>query len=471
MGQITSNALSWVCFRNAGGWKRSLIISGVYLLAIFTVFLLVFSAQGGDRTGEFMSGLARFCLLIQAGVLFIFTCLAISNTMQLDRKTGMIESHRLMPIDPRLAILGYIAGCATSPLIFALVNFAIGLFATASASLPVTWWIGANLILLSYCAFTWSIAALGGALGNFMGLLLLIPLGMVLISGGALGAIMPGILLLASPVSGKTIWDASGLEGEHLPIFLLALVMQVALATIFIHAAARRFRHHDLPAFSGLLGFLLTALFALILLLGIKFNQSLNQNRFRDFRQDMNLYIASSLFVLLALGLLTLSSHVAGDYLQRCHLPRSTRAKTDALLVGGLLLCIVAFCLLLSSNQSAILLTLLSCLVFLLTTLFWARYLYRHTLNLGLLCLAIGLLQLLPLIVGAMFRDANGNLLDLAKSTMQVSIFLSLPAIWSNHSSDFYASTLPLQLLLLLLPGALLYWDPRRRLARPSIAV
>ena len=462
MGQITSNAVSWVCFRTAGGWKRSLIISGVYFVCVITVLILIFSADRWERGQEIMSGLSRFCLGIQAAVLFGFTCLAISNTMQLDRKSGMVESHRLMPVDSRLVILGYMAGCSTAPLVFALVNFALGLFATAASSLPVSWWIGANLVLLTFCAFAWSIAALGGTLGNFMGLFLLVPLGITLMSGGALGSVMPGLVLLASPVSGKTIWDASSLEAEHLPIFILSAVLQAAMTAIFIHAAARRFRNQDLPAFTGLLGFLLTAMFSVTLLLGVKLGNTVSRQRF-NLHGDLAAYVSSSLFVILVFSLHTLSSHVAGDYLERPQRPAFAKAKSDALLLTGLVICIEAFCLLATNKITASLLSTLMCLIFFLSILFWARFLYRYTVNLAVLCLALGVLQVCPLIVGGVMRDQRGEMLPFATPLMQISILSSLPAVWSNHSNDLYASTIPIQIALMFLPAGLLFWDYRRR--------
>ena len=469
MGQITANALAWVHFRTTGGWKRSVIVTGVYIVAVISLTMLGAYDSPMQVTRTLSTG-AGIMLGVQALVLFPYVGYVILNTLQLDRKSGMMESHRLMPVDAHLVVLGYIAGGASTGLVFASVNFIMGGIMTAFAGMPITWWVAANLVLLVFCAFTWCAAALGGTLGNLLGLAMLAPFGIIMMSGGQVGEGMPGLLLIASPMLGRTLWDATSFNGDRLSAYCLAFVVQAAMATVFVRAAARRYRDSDATAFTGLLGFLLTALVSFCLTAGMPMSAQLTRRGGNAGRTDTGNYVISAIFVILIFCIITIYSRVAGQAGLRAKPKAGNIIATDTLLIIALLGCAIAPCVVRTPTPAQLGLSALICGLFLVAMLLWARVCCSmQKFGLAALCVVAAATTIAPLIVGTMLRYPDGGNSLASELIMQVSPLAALTAVWSGNDFKLQGVAVVIQAFLLLVPAGLLLTGYRREQNPPLL--
>jgi hypothetical protein len=393
-----------------------------------------------------------------------YVCLSIANNIQRDLTSKMIESHRLMPVPPRLAVLGYIAGCAVSTAPIALVNLVLGGMAATTAGLPVSWWLVANGVMLTFCMFLWCAAAVGGFSGGLSGLGMIAPSIGVVMSGGAAGYLLPGLLMLGAPMIGKTVFGAQAYDGDSVIPLVLATVVQGGMAAVFIAGASRRFRGSDLPAFPGMLGVILIFCFAAGSAMALVIPGVLPQHL--GFRSSPT--APGSILGLLVLGLAILSATVA-DYLveEHRHHSSSWSIRREILTLGGILGSILILCAFSPQVGAGNLvlrtsLTLLCCAIFLGTVLLWARWMYKAYISLIGLIVLMATQCLIPPVIAAFLRDENGSLTFLGRQICQISVFAAIPAIWDDRLDYFVPTSILFQLGLLVVPVILLYLRHRR---------
>ncbi len=181
----------------------------------------------------------------------------ISRAIAEDRKAGLWDSNRLTPLPPAQLVLGYWFGAALREFYMSVVLAAAGLFIVLLARLPITLWLGTQLLL----AFT---ALFFGLLGVLMGLAFEKPRGNIFLVVGffifqTFSMFQPNLLLtnFLLPVYGiaNLFTDASTVSavvrgfhwditpevfGLHLNAVLLSIVLQVVMGIFLWRAAVRK---------------------------------------------------------------------------------------------------------------------------------------------------------------------------------------------------------------------------------------
>ena len=249
MQPLTNNAIGWAAFQLQGGWRN--IAATALGYGVIVVLGLTAAAQFASvPVGQMMYTLLMFMLAAQGLWLLLFAPSRIQTALRRDLTTGMIESHRLMPLSPTRAVLGYLVGPSVQPIALAAMTFFVGCFAASAASVELPRWLIANFLVIELAAFAWVVmgaAAMTNAQGAFIAVVFILP---SVINTRAVHA-LPGGVLLVPPLVGRTVFEMSGeLTRVHLAGFLL----HGALAAIFMRAAARKYVRTDATAFTPLMG-------------------------------------------------------------------------------------------------------------------------------------------------------------------------------------------------------------------------
>jgi hypothetical protein len=102
----------------------------------------------------------------------------ISKVLSDDRKAGLWDSNRLTPLKPAAIVAGYWLGSALREVYMGMVLAAIGLVIVVLAKLPVTLWLGTQVLVLSTTLFFGLLALLAGMAFQRpqSGIVLLLPL-------------------------------------------------------------------------------------------------------------------------------------------------------------------------------------------------------------------------------------------------------------------------------------------------------
>ena len=202
-------------------------------------------------------GIFTFLFVIEAFLLVVVGALRVAGCIRIDITTGMIESHRLMPLAPSRAVLGYLFGTTSHVISLVLLNMLIMAAVAPMAVVSLDNFVIAQMVLALFALLTWTFAAVGTML--FKQALPLLMFGLI---GGKLrparscgnGGILPGISILASPFLGETIFNLSGGRVVMRAAYPLAFAAQMrTFSLIFFLAACRRaYRDaHACVAFSG----------------------------------------------------------------------------------------------------------------------------------------------------------------------------------------------------------------------------
>lgn len=262
------NAIGWAHWQLRGGWKRTLW--GCLVLAIFLSGLIVASVRLNPRYSRQVLDSWRIGLLwIQAGLLLLFAGSRISAAIRSDLTTRMIESHRLMPIRPLVAVSGYLWGPTLLPASLAAMTFLIGLIVTIASGADLSLWVVPNLILATFAFFCWVAVAFAslqakGAVG-----LLFLPVIALGPTEGAVMVTLPGLMLLLSPLLGRTIFDSRLPSAELTWAHVASLAAQAYIGAVLYVGAARKYRRSEDTALGILPGMLLLAGWVAISMLAI----------------------------------------------------------------------------------------------------------------------------------------------------------------------------------------------------------
>jgi hypothetical protein len=455
MPQVTANAIAWAQFRLNGGLARSLLVALGYSVIVVAAVIMI-AAASRDDLHNVMSNTAHFLLGVQIFLCGVIGCLLILNSIQRDNTTKMIESHRLMPADPRLCVLGYAFGCAAPTLLFAAVNFLFGGLAASMANLPFSWWLYANFVVLSFCVLCWIIQAGAAMISSPMGLVAMGPIGLTLITGGAIGMGLPGMLPIVTPVLGKSVFITQNVAAEELIGIILSLVIQAGFAVVFVTVGARRFRSSDLPGFTGPLGLAMCFLYALSTVLALKVPNLLS--RFGRFGAELDCSAMAyfSLSALLVFGMIALASHSIDLHRGDCP-PRHPRGRAGFLVCGILLAFEIAAAALpvtdpfLHRLGTTLIVVLITCFAILLWSGMFARW--RLNLAVMLVFFAVGSAGTPILSTFCTYTDPvrYHELTPTGQVLAQLSPFGALFSIWQIEMK-IQPLALVLQAVLLIIP-------------------
>ena len=186
---------------------------------------------------------------IQTLSLVLFGTSRVGAAIRGDITSRMIESHRLMPTSPAMAMAGYLAGGAAQPLMIGATTFVIGAIISATAGLAVDRWILSNGILALFAVFIWCLVSLGSFISTAkgpMGMGWVIGLFMITVfSQGMITVVLPALTILISPIMGGTVFVGAGRRSAPSLSYAASLVGQIVIGSLYFVAASRRYRSAD----------------------------------------------------------------------------------------------------------------------------------------------------------------------------------------------------------------------------------
>jgi len=177
------------------------------------------------------------------------------------------------------------------------------------AGLPLDSWTFANFILLAFGIFAWTIVlffsfrsalALWGAIVCFVALPTTL---------AQMPAFLPGILLLASPLMGNTVFVLRAAPTFD-PPFAAALAAQAFIAGLYFLGATRRYRSPDAVGFGPFLGVLLLAIWIACSIAGAAFWNQFRRYRSWESESDLLMAFVTTFALALLLAILPISSAV-----------------------------------------------------------------------------------------------------------------------------------------------------------------
>jgi hypothetical protein len=264
---IFGGALGWAHYKLRGGARTIGLTTGAYTTIVVVAILMLIRTEPRNRAG-ILDACTGTLGVLQCGILILFAGNAVRNGIRKDIMSGMIHSHRLMPISGTEGVAGFIMGSVAQAVCLAGANFLIGLFTTTGAGhSPDNWLIG-NALLAVFAVFIWTAVALlsfltQGAIGL---LVLMIILGFT--TGGFLMLLLPAVSLLLAPgllafgfMAGMPSWSAA---------CQLSVPAQVVVGAFCFIGAARKFRREDVLAFSPLLGIGIVTIWTTLSYLGLR---------------------------------------------------------------------------------------------------------------------------------------------------------------------------------------------------------
>lgn len=269
LGLGPDNPIAWSNFYRKGGFRTILMASGAYFGILATLIFLSGRLSERDAArayGAWTSGLlglqVLFMVIIGAG--------RVSATIRGDLNSGMAESLRMMPLSGGHAVAGYLGAVAAQMSGFFAANFLLGLIVTGLSQMPAPRWVGANLILMAFAAFVWTVAAFsafqvrtaGGviAVGSLVGVF-----GHVLVLTAA-----PGLIVLIGPLIGGSVFNPRTAQTELAAPLVMSFAAQFLVGGIFFAGAARKYRRPDALALGAWLALALLLTFVGISLLALR---------------------------------------------------------------------------------------------------------------------------------------------------------------------------------------------------------
>ncbi|MGE5608923.1 MAG: hypothetical protein ACM359_06700 [Bacillota bacterium] len=252
------NAIAWAHIQLRGGWKNLAITTIGYILLV--AVLIVFSLRMNPKHVTLMlSGWTSGLLWIQTGILLLFGCGTVNTALRTDLSSRMIESHRIMPVSPVGAVLGYLLGSASQVLCLAFATFLIGLVTNIGAGTPATLWIVPNVVLGSFALFVWMVVLFAGFTSKHGARVLLILFVVAITSRGIALTLCPALLVLTSPLLRDTVYERSLRVATLDWQYAVAMALQAAIGGILLIGASRKYRRDDAAALPTTLSLLLLA--------------------------------------------------------------------------------------------------------------------------------------------------------------------------------------------------------------------
>jgi len=317
MAFYCDNAISWAFYRLRGGWKSLLILAAWYSIAAMLFIALPYELALGQRDKMVVLEVASMmALIVQVVMLLLLSGLAVSGGIRRDLMSGLIESHRLMPLSPVQAIVGYIAGAGLQLLSLCIVNLIIGAALFGARGVPVQNWIISNGLLFGFSISVWTAMAMAAfvsrsIIGWLIGLLVSITG-----SGGFVFVVLPGLLVFCSPMQGRTIFQVtSNLNLSSGTV--VALCAQFLMAVLCIRAAARKYADASALSFTMAPSLATLGIWAGLSWFGITDFQELRPRPLSIGSFDWRLLVIGAVASCLLVALLPLGALAWSDILRR----------------------------------------------------------------------------------------------------------------------------------------------------------
>jgi hypothetical protein len=262
------NAIAWAQFQRKGGLKNALGTAGAYA-GIIGAVILVTARLNPRHAQDVYSGWSTGLLALQSLFVVVIGAGRVSAMIRGDITTGIAESHRMMPMPPGHAVAGYLAAAAAAMSGFFVANLGLGVMTTMLADLPPGRWVAANLILLAFAVFVWTISAFAAFLAKGSGAVLAVSSMAGLFGNAGLLWVAPGVTVLLGPLIGGSIFNLRTAQTELSLPLILSLCAQLLVGSIFFAGAARKYRRPDGLALGGCLAWLLLLAFVGISVMAI----------------------------------------------------------------------------------------------------------------------------------------------------------------------------------------------------------
>jgi hypothetical protein len=239
-----NNAIAYAQFELKGGWKNLLFTTLAYALVIIGAIGLTLRLS--ERPAEVYGGWRIGLLALQGALLLILGSNRLNAAIQSDFKSGIIESHRMMPMSNLSAILGYIAGATSQAVAMAFATFLIGIPIVLLGQLDPRAWFVSGAILFTFAVFAWTYMTLNAFLGRGAGNLGLVWMGVFgMGSPSGLLSVVPALMMLLSPLAGYSVFDSRARSSEFTPALAMSLLSQAIVGGIFVAGAMRKFRRPE----------------------------------------------------------------------------------------------------------------------------------------------------------------------------------------------------------------------------------
>jgi hypothetical protein len=152
---------------------------------------------------------------------------------------------------------------------FFTANFVLGLIVTGLSQMPAQRWVGANLILLTFAAFVWTVAAFSAFLVKSAGGLIAVGSLAGVFANALVIITVPGLIVLIGPLIGGSIFNPRTAQTELAAPLVMSFAAQFLVGAIFFAGAARKYRRPDALALGAWLGLALLLAFVGISLLAL----------------------------------------------------------------------------------------------------------------------------------------------------------------------------------------------------------
>ncbi|HPD32025.1 MAG TPA: hypothetical protein PLL20_18700, partial [Phycisphaerae bacterium] len=191
-------ALSWAHYKIRGGGRNIALTVAAYVILAATVILLALRSSPSDRAWS-LDRCTDVLIVLQAVTLVLVGGNAVRNSIRKDLTSGMIQSHRLMPVSGPQAVTGYIVGSTSQAIAIAVANLIIGLFTTAGGSGSQLDWLMDNAALGAFAVLAWSAIALLSFLTPAATGLLVMFIIFAIATGGLIVSLLPALTVLLTP--------------------------------------------------------------------------------------------------------------------------------------------------------------------------------------------------------------------------------------------------------------------------------
>ena len=261
-----TNPLVYAQFSMRGGWKNTLVVAISYGVLISGAIAAL--AENSFSPVTALTGWATGLLAIQVLTLLVYGSNRVNAAVRADLKSGLMESHRLMPAPPFSIVAGYIVGAPVQALFMAGVTFVVGAVVCSAAHLEVQRWVVANFMLLAFSLMLWtltmqmSMTAKGGVPMTFFSIF-------IGIYTTGFGTVLPAVSVLLCPLIARSVFTMRDSFADLSFAYSCALAGQAMVTILCFLAAVRKYRRPEAPGYNLPLGLAVLALAVGLSLVGM----------------------------------------------------------------------------------------------------------------------------------------------------------------------------------------------------------
>lgn len=250
----SGNPIVYAQFHLQGGWRGVAWCAGLCATVLGGILVLnsLSTVGTGRPMGQVVRNWPQGLIVLQVVLLMIVSPLRVVTAIRNDVTSRMIESHRLMPMSPLTAVVGYVFGGPFSVLVLSATVFVFGSVCCALGGLDPAGWLIAHAVLAAAALFVAAVSAHLAMINRF-GVVLLFVASILCIGDNGPGELLPGFVVL-----GATLFNKSALPLQSSTMvgnaWFCALALQLAVAAISVRAATRLYRSRDAAGLSPKLG-------------------------------------------------------------------------------------------------------------------------------------------------------------------------------------------------------------------------